>query len=159
MKRILAALVPLTFAALFLPTSTPAQDVDVRVKVRQPRATVTLPPPSYRPPAAYAPPVAGTGCRGYTATGCRGVAASYGAGCYGSRAVGGCVGTYGASCYGRAAGTYGSGCYGRTAYGAPRGDGTFATPSGRPAPPSILPWNGPLVGTVRWLSGYDPLAR
>ena len=90
MKRLIAVLSVLALGAMFLPVGSKAQDVDVRVRVKQPRVdarSVYAPPP----PAVYG----GYGCREYQRTGCTGYQKS--AGCYGS---GGCYGTYGAGCYG-----------------------------------------------------------
>jgi hypothetical protein len=180
MKRLVLILSALALVA-FVAIPTPAQDTIININHGRPAQT-TLPPvyasaPVYAP--AYAAPApalyAGTGCRGYSAGGCHGQQAG---GCQGRSyapvayaappayalipmQTGGCVGRTG-GCQGGAmyAGGYAAvPVYGAAAYGAARGDGTFATPSGRPAPPGVVPWNGPLVGAWRAAAGYDPHYR
>lgn len=148
MKRLVLILSALALVVMLLPVPTPAQDTVINVyrNAPPPQSTLVFGTP-YEPryaappvPVRYGPPVYAGGCQGRSAGymlvpvaagGCQGRAAVYGAGCFGSG----------------------------MAYGAPRGDGTFATPSGRPEPPGVLPWNGPIVGTIRAASGYDRYYR
>lgn len=149
----------LTVALLVTPT-IPAQDTVINVYQGAGPPPTTLPRsavPVYAPPPPPVIPYRGDyivpdpgpqpsgGCHGRTG-GCYGRSHAPQAyaivpvgGCTGRAAAGGCFGSYG----------------GPATYGAPRGDGTYATPSGRPAPPGVLPFNGPLIGTWRAAAGYD----
>ena len=168
MKRILLVLSALAVGAMFLPArSAPAQDdwdIEFRARKRPaPVAAVPVPVRAYapEPPPIILPVYAGTGCRGQ---------ATYGGGCISRQAapVAYAVPVQAGGCAGRMAGGYAAPvvyagprpfAYGVDGaplrYGAPRGDGKFATASGRPAPPGVLPWNDPILGAWRTAAGYD----
>lgn len=165
MKKLLFVLGLLALAAMLLiPTApTTAQDWEVTVRHRAAPPTSTLPPsavPIYAPPP---PPV--IPYRGDYIIPDPGPQPSSG-GCHGRAAIGGCFGRsyapqsyalvpVGGGCVGRGGGGCVGGYGGPAMYGAPRGDGTYATPSGRPPAPGVLPFNGPLIGTWRAAAGYD----
>lgn len=156
MKKLVLVLGVLSLAAMLLPVPTTAQDRGTRVRFEldvPPPPPTTLHAPAAAPvyvlPGPTAPAYFGSGCVGRTGGGCQGqgrvMYMPAAGGCAGRS--GGCVGSYGC---------YGAGCHGGgMSYGAPRGDGTFATPSGRPSAPGVLPWNGPIVGSWRAAAGYD----
>lgn len=150
MKRLIAIVIALCFVGLIVPTNTPAQDVDVHVKVRSKQPVATAPRVAYEPKVSYEPKVVYEPKVSYEPV------IVGGSGCYGSRMQeGGCISKSAGGCYGQ---TAGSGCFGSNGsvrYGTPIGNGKYATPSGKPAPPGALPWNGPFVGLWREASGYD----
>jgi hypothetical protein len=180
MKKLLMILAVLSLGAMFLPVRSPAQDTNIHIYHGPTAPPQTTLPPLVRGPIAAGPFTGPPLYRGDYIVPDPGPAPS--GGCFGRS--GGCQGRTGGcqgrayapiayamvpvrtgDCQGRAGGCQGgAGCQGGMAYGyggpipygAHRGDGTFATPSGRPAPPGVLPWNGPIVGSLRALSGYDP---
>jgi hypothetical protein len=99
-----------------------------------------------------------TGCVGAPRMGC--ISAAPRMGCIAAPPRMGCIGTAPATgCVGYTAGAYYEAP--RVGYvpvirrGAPLPDGRYATESGYPLPPGILPWDGPIVGTLRAAAGYN----
>jgi hypothetical protein len=183
MKKLLALCLALCFALLLIPAPSPGQTPGTRVRVevdvpppptRTVYATAPAPPPITYPAAGScisrsagagcsgfapaAPLYAGGSCHGRTAGGCTGYVRA--AGCQGGGPAGyagyaAAMPAYAVPVYGAPLGSFAT-AYGPAPYGSRLPDGRYATPTGRPEPPRLIPSNDPVTRTARFLFGFDP---